>query len=94
MEVIKREKFISDGTEYEIRITRKPNEFEVRAYLNNEPANGYSYTASFEVNDDYLSCNGEPIFSNLIDAAKNDVTNKAWEKLQEIYARLSQQKAT
>ena len=86
MTIFKQEYFEFEGKNYEIRTTKKTNEFEVRVFQNGPPANGYFYTASFEINSDYLHDHGVAATAHLGHIARNDVENKIWEHAQSVLA--------
>lgn len=73
--------FRHDGKEYEIRIQSDGNKINVRAYLNDKPANGYTY--SVEVVDQVDAKKSGVLIDPvecLIETASSDVKNGIWEE--------------
>ncbi len=48
MDVLTTIRFKFDGKDYEIRVGRFPGEIKVRVFLNDKPANPWTYSCSYE----------------------------------------------
>ncbi len=77
--------FDFEGRHYKIKVFKNSKtdgnyEYIIRAYINDEPANGYSYHVEFTTNYDFQQKFGNDAVSHLIQQAETDVTNKIWGK--------------
>ena len=77
--IIKTEKFSHGGRNYEIRVTKEQSSFEVRAYRDGQPANGYNYKVDDITNMDHTTKCGVTAYDHLIEVAKSDIENCVWE---------------
>lgn len=80
---IKKKEFVFEDNNYEVRSwLQDDNEtYTVKVFLNNEPANGYSYNVSIEdVNDSKRGKFPQALLKDLVDLAENDIKEKKWEK--------------
>ena len=76
-----KKEFEFEGNKYEIRISSDGWTTNIRVFLNNKPANGYSYSVELPIVVD--SKRGklpmDPV-EDLIKTAENDIKEKRWEK--------------
>jgi len=82
MRLLKKEPFTFEDSQHEIRIYSQAWEFQVRAYLNGEPANGYSYSVSLPTAIDLNQALNIDAIQNLVQLAKHDIETKLWDKVQ------------
>jgi len=87
VELVNRIPFVFEEQEYEIRIYQDGMIFKVRAFLNEEPANGYTYEADFSTRIGLKRHFGLSAIDNLIEDAKADIRNKTWQRLLEALQR-------
>jgi len=69
------------GNTYEVRIAPDGHTFRVRAFLNDKPANGYTYSVEVLTQIDAAMSGSivDPL-EELIKAAEHDVKSGVWEK--------------
>ncbi len=79
--------FEFEGKSYEIRIYSKGWKFNIRAYLDDRPANGYSYTVDLPTSFDIKNIMNIDAIQELVKLAKKDIENKKWEKLVNQYLK-------
>ncbi|OGP15962.1 MAG: hypothetical protein A2V21_313080 [Deltaproteobacteria bacterium GWC2_55_46] len=73
--------FQFDGKNYQIKVSKGDiDEYIIRAFIEDKPANGYSYHVDFTTRYDLEQQIGYDAVSHLIDQAESDVRNKIWEK--------------
>lgn len=82
--------FSFEGKAYEIRVISDGVTTHVRAFLDGVPANGYTYQVSFPVTFDFERHFGIPAVGHLIDSAKQDITDKSWERLLEAIKQIEE----
>ena len=68
------------GKKYEIRIISNGATVFIRAFHDNKPANGYSYSIDTMVHMDMKSWVGIDGIKELIETAKKDIINGLWEQ--------------
>src|SRR5713226_6728007 len=85
MELLKTEAFTFEERQYEIHLYGNAWDFTVHVYLDGKPANGYSYSVSLPTAMDLRIARDLDAVRVLIDDAKRDIENKAWEKYVEAY---------
>ena len=81
MGLLKSASFEFEGQKYEIRIWCDESKIYVKAFLNNKPANGYTYQVDFPskfVVENRFEIN---LIEDFIEMAKNDIFEKRWIKL-------------
>jgi hypothetical protein len=82
--MFEKREFEFEGNKYEIRISSDGWTTNIRVFLNNKPANGYSYSVDLSIIID--SKKGklpvDPV-EDLIKTAENDIKEKRWEKYLE-----------
>lgn len=81
--------FVFEDVKYEIRVEKDQSGFKVRVFCGNQPANGYAYHVSFEINDELYCRQNMRAIDHLKDLAKHDVLNRVWEKWVEESATTS-----
>jgi len=69
--------------DYEIRSMFDGHTLHVRAFKDNKPANGFTYSVSFEVAFDLKTTQGEDAAEILIEDAKRDIIEGRWERFLE-----------
>ena len=79
--------FEFEGKSYEIRIYSKGWKFNIRAYKDDSPANGYSYTVDLPTSFDIKSILNIDAIQELVKLTKKDIENKKWEKLVNQYLK-------
>ena len=72
--------FEFEGKTYEIRITSENGTTQVKAFLDDKPANGYEYSVNIEVAFSFKNEYGYHPVLELIKTAESDVRNRFWEK--------------
>lgn len=72
---------------YEIRIYSEGWKFNIRAYLDSRPANGYSYNADLPTAFNIEQILNIDVIQELVKLAKKDVENKTWEKYVNHYLK-------
>ncbi len=77
---IKSVPFDFEGKHYDIRVVLDNGVFRVKAFIGDQPANGYEYTVEEITNFDFHHTHGLSAFDHLIDVARTDVKTKLWEK--------------
>ncbi|MCP3925067.1 MAG: hypothetical protein GY714_21020 [Desulfobacterales bacterium] len=77
------ENFNFEGKDYEIRLSQIMEDFVIRVYHKDQPANGYSYHVSLEMQSDLKILSKIDAVKNLANTAKHDIENKKWEYLLE-----------
>lgn len=77
MEIIGTEPFSFENRPYEIRIYNRENQYQVRAFIGDVPANGYAYSVSLPEADPFAI--DAPVWL-LVETAKQDIRNKVWER--------------
>jgi hypothetical protein len=85
--VVDRRKFNHGGKSYETVVVADRSGFHVRVLHNNKPANGYEYSVTFEVNEEYEWDRGTTAFGHLMDVAEADLKSGMWDKLMEARER-------
>ena len=75
--------FSFEGREYEIRVVSDGATIHVRAFHKGKPANGYSYQVDLMTAFDLKKLMVCDAIKELVDSAKNDVTERRWERLIE-----------
>lgn len=80
--------FTHDDLDYEIRISFDGESYHIRAFLNNKPANGYTYSIRETTNYDIFKKFGFTGINDLVKTAKSDITSNMWEKYLEAKSRL------
>lgn len=73
--------FTFEDKDYEVRVVSDGSTIYVRAFREGAPANGYSYQVTVPIAFDFERCLGLSAVEQLIETAKKDVTEKAWEGL-------------
>ena len=82
MRLLKTVMFEFEGSQYEIRIYNQAWDFKVKAYLNDSPANGYSYSANLPTAIDLNLALELDAIQYLVELAKHDIESKLWEKVE------------
>jgi len=85
MEIIKKIPFEFENNDYQIRIYSNAWDFEVKAFLNDKPANGYSYRVSLPTAIDLRMALELDAIQMLVEDAKRDVVEKTWERYVDAY---------
>ena len=80
MQLLKAVPFSFEGRNYEVRVFAATGRYEVRAFLDGKPANGYSYFVDEVTNLDVATTRGYPAYEHLIELAKSDIQNRVWEQ--------------
>jgi hypothetical protein len=80
MKLNKRIPFEHEGKNYEIHIFSDGWKFKVKAYLDGQPVNGYSYSVELPTAFDLQTVISTDAIQTLIDIAKEDVVSNKWEK--------------
>jgi hypothetical protein len=82
--------FSFEGKDYEIRVISDGATTYVRAFCDGVPANGYTYQVSFPVTFDFERHFGVSAVGHLVESAKQDITEKAWERLLEAIKQIEE----
>ena len=85
MNLVKTEPFEFDKKQYEIRIFSDGWEFAIQAYINDKPANGYTYSVKLPTAFDLKKAWGLDAVQELVKTAKSDIENRNWERYVEAY---------
>lgn len=72
---------------YEIRIYSEGWKFKVRAYLDNKPANGYTYVVELPTVFNLEEALNIDVIQELVKLSKKDIENKIWDKYVELYLK-------
>ena len=75
--------FAVNGKQFEIRLSRVGDAYEIRAFQEGSPANGFSYRVSIENQHDLKVLAGMDMVKELSRIAKEDVKEQRYEKLLE-----------
>ena len=81
MELLKKFPFDFEGKKYEIRVYYDEDIINIVAFLNNYPHNGFRYHIKVPGDRNLQKVLKKEPFSHLVDVAKDDITQKRWEKL-------------
>jgi len=82
--------FSFEGKDYEICVISNGATTYVQAFLDGVPANGYTYQVSFPVTFNFERHLGVSAIGHLIESAKQDITDKAWERLLEAIRQIEE----
>ncbi len=77
------EKFNFNNKDYEVRLSSVGKDIIIKVYTDNQPANGYSYHVTLEVQSDMKVLTGLNAVKELSNIAKDDVIKQRWEGLIE-----------
>jgi len=66
---------------YEIRCVFDGHTYHVRAFKDGKPANGFTYTVSFDVAFAMKTAQDQNIVDIFVEDAKRDITEDRWAKL-------------
>ncbi len=83
MEIQKIVPFKFEDKEYQIKVFSNAWDFEVKAFLNDKPVNGYSYCVSLPTAIDLRKAWELDAIQILIENAKRDIKEKTWERYVE-----------
>lgn len=83
--IVRKEKFIHEGKDYEICLFSSGWDFTVKVYLDGKQANGYSYSVSLPTAFDLRNITGSDAIEVLFERAKNDIQEKNWERYVAAY---------
>jgi phosphoribosyl-AMP cyclohydrolase len=72
--------FAYEGKNYEIHIFSDGWKFQVKAYLGEQPANGYSYSIDLPTAFDLQTVIDTDAIQTLVNIAKEDIISNRWEK--------------
>jgi|GEM_PF-2260020 len=75
--------FIHDGKTYELRLQSDGWTFTVKAFLNGQPANGYSHSVTLPTAFDLRNTKGCDAIEILFEDAKSDIRDGTWDRLVE-----------
>lgn len=85
MKILEVEKFFFEEKEYEIRTYNLAWDITIKVFLGGQPANGYSYSVSLPTAFDLFTVAQSDAVKLLVNKAKQDVIDKAWEKYVVFY---------
>jgi hypothetical protein len=84
MDLFKKMPMTFEGKDYEIRVLYNNTTINVVAFHNNHPANGYRYQVKLSKKCNVKSVLEQHYFDELVQEAKDDITEKRWDTLSKI----------
>jgi hypothetical protein len=78
--------FTHDGKNYEVRVNFDGKVWQAKAFFDGKPANGFSYSISFDVEFDLQKTHDMSGIKHLIDAAQSDVKSGLWEDIAAMHS--------
>jgi hypothetical protein len=82
-EIMVIDNFTVNGKQFEIRLSLVGDAYEIRAFDEDKPANGFSYRVSIENQHDLKVLAGMDMVKELSRIAKEDVKEQRYQKLLE-----------
>jgi hypothetical protein len=84
MAAVKAVAFTYDERDYEVRVVELGDTFVVRAFLDGEPANGYSYLVASTTRLDIKHSLGISAADHLIAIAESDIRDRTYERISKL----------
>lgn len=69
--------YLSNGTNYEIRVFVDEKSYIIKVFLNNTPVNNITYSIDFETSDNFANYYPQYGYSMLTDLVKKDIDELA-----------------